>query len=150
MLISLILATALHTVTADTGETIEIESDSSKHAKLDNYSEWSGKVTVTNDGYIMRSDRLVAFYDDQNRIIKLIATGQPVRITGSNRDGSTIIEGETVIYDAKDDVATSIGHARYDNGTTNLRGHSILYRFVQRYLESEGNQENQIRTEIDP
>ena len=146
----LVFATVASTAVTNEGNTVQIESDNAIHERQLNTSEWTGNVVLTENGYVLTSETLRAIYNDENQIIKLIATGKPVKATGPNDDSVVQIEGETIVYDAETQVAKATGAAQYSDGTTHLQAESILYRFVQKQLESRGRNRTKVESRTGP
>ena len=146
-LLTLIISVAVTSVLAlDNDESTMIESDLLVHDRKSNASEWTGNVKVKEGPYLLRADKLRAIFNEGGEIVvRITATGNPVRIDGPFQNGHIHLEGEIVVYDKKSNLVLSKKKAKLVTDKTSLSSSTIIYDLVSKELKAKGSVYDQTR-----
>ncbi|NPA57889.1 MAG: lipopolysaccharide transport periplasmic protein LptA [Aquificae bacterium] len=112
---------------ADENKPIVIEADTLEYSKKDGFILYKGNVVVKKGDFVLRSDVLKIYLDENGDIKKIVAIGN-VRFTKGNRKGRS----DRAEYYKDKNYIVLIGNARLEQDNNIIEGDEIIY-----YIDTE-------------
>ena len=83
---------------ANSAQPINIEARQFEMLMAERKAVYTGDVHVTQGDYTINADELVVFFDENNQITVMEATGSPATLTDQVRQPSLLITGDELDY----------------------------------------------------
>ncbi len=121
----------------DSEQPIEIESDTAEYRDLEGLTIYQGNVRLIQGSLEVEADR-IALYSSDNRLLRLLAEGNPARYSQLiTLDGEVVTaESRQIEYRLEEGLLSLTGNARLTQQGTTLSGSQILYDVERHVLQA--------------
>lgn len=112
----------------------EVQSDSYEILLDKRQITYVGNVVAEQGEYRIKADRMLAFFNENNELIRLEADGtQQVQaeLEALDQPQKTRLLGDRLLYDMHADRVTARGHTKLFRGTDTMDAHELVYNLVE-------------------
>ena len=127
---------------------LEISADFAMQDNAEGFGVWKGDVLLSDGPYKLSADELTIEYDESDKPCVVKATGQPVYADGPLKGESAQVQGHVLIYNCKEQQARASGDAVFDDGRRRLFAENIVYDFIHKYMQADGEGESKVKMQF--
>ena len=114
-------------VQANSAQPINIEALQFEMLLAERKAVYTGDVEVTQGDYTINADELVVFFDEDNKIAVMQATGTPATLADQIRQPPLLITGDELDYLFVESIVRANGNGILKQGEDFVRAETIVY-----------------------
>ena len=147
MLTALFLVLA---VQANSAQPISIEALQFEMLLAERKAVYTGDVEATQGDYTINADELVVFFDEDNKITVMQATGTPAALTDQITQPSLLITGDQLDYLFVESIVRANGNGILKQGEDFVRAETIVYDLDAQTARATGGGNERVRVTLAP
>ena len=125
-LIYLCLPSPLLALSTDRNQPIEVEADSLEIRGEENISIYTGNVRLDQGSLVLRADRLVINFNDQNELTLMELNGSPATFRQLNNENQEMIgQADRLEYRETESTLILLGNARFSHKGDTIESNTI-------------------------
>ncbi len=112
----------------------EVQSDSYEILLDKRQITYVGNVVAEQGEYRIKADRMLAFFNENNELIRLEADGTSkvqAELEALDQPQKTRLLGDRLLYDMHEDRVTARGHTKLFRGTDTMDAHELVYNLLE-------------------
>jgi|GEM_PF-1887140 len=112
----------------------EVQSDSYEILLDKRQITYVGNVVAEQGEYRIKADRMLAFFNENNELIRLEADGTKAvqaELEALDQPQKTRLLGDRLLYDMHEDRVTARGHTKLFRGTDTMDAHELVYNLME-------------------
>ncbi len=137
-------------VQANSAQPISIEALQFEMLLAERKAVYTGDVEVTQGDYTINADELVVFFDEDNKITVMQATGTPAALTDQIRQPSLLIPGDELDYLFVESIVRANGNGILKQGEDFVRAETIVYDLDAQSARATGGGNERVRVTLAP
>ncbi len=135
---------------ANSAQPINIEALQFEMLLAERKAVYTGDVAVTQGNYTINADELVVFFDEDNKITVMQATGTPAALTDQIRQPSLLITGDELDYLFVESIVRANGNGILKQGEDFVRAETIVYDLDAQTARATGGRNERVRVTLAP
>ncbi len=147
------MLTALFVVSvaaANSAQPINIEARQFEMLMAERKAVYTGAVYVTQGDYTINADELVVFFDENNQITVMEATGSPATLTDQVRQPPLLITGDELDYFFEKSTVRASGNGVLKQGEGSVEAEVIVYDLDAETARAFGGEGSRVRLTLAP
>jgi len=131
----------------------EVQSDSYEILLDQRQITYVGNVVASQGEYLIKADRMRAYFNDKNELIRMEADGTSevqAELEALNQPQTTRLFGDRLLYDMQEDRVTARGHTRLFRGYDTMDAHEVIYNLTEERVVALRNDESRVRVIMYP
>ena len=151
-LVFLVLPSPLLALSTDRNQPIEVEADSLEVRDAENISIYSGNVRLNQGSLVLRSERLVIHFNDQNELILMELTGSPATFRQLNNEQQEMTgQADRLEYREAESTLFLLGNARLSHRGDTIESNTIRINTDDESIQAGGsNSDDRVKMLIQP
>ncbi len=137
------------TATAESsGGAWEVQSDTYEILLEERQVTYRGNVIAEQGEYRIKADRLRAFFNERNEVIRMEAHGTSAgqaELENLTREPRTELFGDSLYYNLNDAQVTARGNTTFSQGHDTLNAHELTYNLTEERVVANRNAEERVR-----
>ncbi len=112
----------------------EVQSDSYEILLDQRQITYVGNVVAEQGEYRIKADRLRAYFNEKNELIRMEADGTSslqAELEALDQPQITRLLGDRLLYDMRDDRVTAKGHTKLLRGPDTMDAHELIYNLLE-------------------
>ncbi len=135
---------------ANSAQLINIEARQFEMLMAERKAVYTGAVYVTQGNYTINADELVVFFDENNQITVMEATGSPATLTDQVRQPSLLITGDELDYFFEKSTVRASGNGILKQGEGSVEAEIIVYDLDAETARAFGGAGSRVRLTLAP
>ena len=150
-----VFAACFATAESDTmgGTPWEVQSDSYEILLDQRLITYVGNVVAEQDEYRIKADRMRAYFNEKNELIRMEADGSSTvqaELEALKQPEKTRLVGDRLVYDMLDDRVTARGSTRLFRGPDTMDAHELIYNLLEERVVALRNSESRVKVVMFP
>ena len=137
-------------VQANSAQPINIEALQFEMLLAERKAVYTGDLEVTQGDYTINADELVVFFDEDNKITVMQATGTPATLTDQLRQPPLLITGDELDYLFVESIVRANGNGILKQGEDFVRAETIVYDLDAQTARATGGRNERVRVTLAP
>jgi lipopolysaccharide export system protein LptA len=137
-------------VQANSAQPISIEALQFEMLLAERKAVYTGDVEATQGDYTINADELVVFFDEDNKITVMQATGTPAALTDQITQPSLLITGDELDYLFVESIVRANGNGILKQGEDFVRAETIVYDLDAQSARATGGGDERVRVTLAP
>ncbi len=137
-------------VQANSAQPINIEALQFEMLLAERKAVYTGDVEATQGDYTINADELVVFFDEDNKITVMQATGTPAALTDQIRQPSLLIAGDELDYLFVESIVRANGNGILKQGEDFVRAETIVYDLEAQTARAASGRNERVRVTLAP
>lgn len=135
---------------ANSAQPISIEARQFEMLLAERKAVYTGNVEATQGDYTISADELVVFFDEDNKITVMEATGTPAALTDQITRPPLSITGDELHYFFVESIVRANGNGMLKQGEAFLRAETIVYDLDAQTARAIGSKNERVRLTLAP
>ena len=135
---------------ANSVQPINIEARQFEMLLAERKAVYTGDVYVTQGNYTINADELVVFFDEDNQITVMEATGSPATLTDRVRQPPLLITGDSLDYFFEESTVRASGNSILKQGEGSVEADIIVYDLDAETARAFGGEGSRVRLTLAP
>lgn len=138
----------VHSLESDANAEITIQSDRAEFDRKAGTAIYKGNVILEQGSLLINADEITLFSDEEQRLNKAVAKGQPARFQQLMEDekGLTKAKGHSITYLTQKKHVSLLKEAELEQEGNVFSGNHIIYNMIDESVSAKG----QTETQVDP
>lgn len=131
----------------------EVESDSYEILLDQRQITYVGNVVAEQGEYRIKADRLRAYFNEKNELIRMEADGSSTlqaELEALDQPQVTRLLGDRLLYDMRDDRVTAKGHTKLFRGPDTMDAHELIYNLLEERVVALRNDQSRVKVVMFP
>ncbi len=131
----------------------EVQSDSYEILLDQRQITYVGNVVAEQGEYRIKADRLRAYFNEKNELIRMEADGTPTlqaELEALDQPQVTRLLGDRLLYDMRDDRVTAKGHTKLFRGPDTMDAHELIYNLLEERVVALRNDQSRVKVVMFP
>jgi lipopolysaccharide transport protein LptA len=131
----------------------EVQSDSYEILLDKRQITYVGNVVAEQGEYRIKADRMLAFFNENNELIRLEADGTSAvqaELEALDQPQKTRLLGDRLLYDMHDDRVTARGNTKLLRGTDTMDAHELVYNLMEERVVAMRSNEARVKVVMYP
>ena len=129
---------------------INIEADHFEMLLAENQATYTGSVVAVQGDYEIQADKLTVFFNDDNEIVSMQASGAPAKLSNSAEDPPITVTGPQMEYRFQDSTIRVTGNGILTQGEDRVMAEVILYDLDTERAQAFSTQGGRVKLTLEP
>ena len=129
---------------------INIEADHFEMLLAENQATYTGSVVAVQGDYEIQADKLTVFFNDDNEIVSMQASGAPAKLSNSTEDPPITVTGPQMEYRFQDSTIRVTGNGILTQGEDRVMAEVILYDLDTERAQAFSTQGGRVKLTLEP
>ena len=135
---------------ASSAQPINIEAGKFEMLLVERKAVYTGDVHVIQGDHAISADELIVFFDEDNKITSMEATGSPARLTDQLKQPPLTVSGDRLDYLFLESTIRVSGNSTLARGDDAMKAETIVYNLDEETARAVGDSQNRIRLTLAP
>ena len=135
---------------ASSAQQINIEAAQFEMLLAERKAVYTGDVYAIQGDHAINADKLVVFFDEDNKITSMEASGSPAMLTDQLQQPVLTLSGDKLDYLFLESTVRVSGNCILARGEDSMRAESIVYDLDAETARAVGNSQSRIRLTLAP